>query len=48
MRRVDELINDGAGNKLMHGVVGKVDELIHYGGVEKDDKLAQRQRGETR
>ena len=33
VRRVDELIQGGVGNELMHGVVGRMDELIHCGGV---------------
>ena len=45
--RVDELIQGGVGNELMHEVVGKADELIHCGGTERADKLAQRWRGES-
>ena len=47
MGRVDELIYGGVANKLMHRVVGKVDKLIHCGGVRRVDDLAQRRRRES-
>ena len=48
MGRVDELIHRVAGNKLMHGVVGKADELIHCSGMGRVDNLARRRREESR
>ena len=39
MGRVDELIHDGVGNKLMHRVVGRADKLMHCGGVGRVDEL---------
>ena len=44
---VDELTHFGVGNKLMHGVVGRTDKLIHCGSVGRVDKLSQRRRGES-
>ena len=44
---MDELIHDGVENKLMHKVVGKMDKLIHCGGVARVDNLAQRRLGES-
>ena len=48
MGRVDELIHRVVGNKLMHGVVGKADELIHCSGVGRVDDLTRGRRGESR
>ena len=45
MGRVDELIHSSVENKLMHGVVGKTNELIHYRGIQRVDKLTRRRRG---
>ena len=47
MGEVDELIRGGVRNKLMCGVVGKGDKLIHCGGVGRVDDLARRRHGES-